>query len=146
MLSIKPLSMPSHHFFAMVKTNVNFQVVGAPVFQEETKDMIKKGLQIICDWNPTVIPKIGMVDFDEKEINVLDELLPDIKAFSCSLHLQQPWNGWTNKSEHGMSHIADDVKSCHYRIVHASSREDDKSMKYFLSWGHFTGKIKVWFT
>ena len=46
--------------------------------------MIKKGLQIICDWNPTVILKFGMVDFDEKEMNVLDELLPDIKAFSCS--------------------------------------------------------------
>ena len=36
-------------FFAVVKMNVNFQVVGVLVFQEETKDMIKKGLQIIRD-------------------------------------------------------------------------------------------------
>ena len=36
-------------FSAVVKTNVNFQVVGVLVFQEETKDMIKKGLQIIGD-------------------------------------------------------------------------------------------------
>ena len=57
-------------FFAVVKINVNFQVVGVLVFQEETKDMIKKGLQIIRDWNPTVIPKFGMVDFAEKEISV----------------------------------------------------------------------------
>ena len=56
-------------FFAVVKVNVNFQVVGVLVFQEETKDMIKKGLQIIRDWNPTVIPKFGMVDFAEKEIS-----------------------------------------------------------------------------
>ena len=109
--------------------------------------MIKKGLQIICDWNPTVISKFGMIDFDEKEMNVLDELLPDIKAFSCSFHLEQPWNGWTNKSEHGVSHIADDVKSRLCRIVHASSREEpDKSIKDLLSWEHFTGKMKVWFT
>ena len=57
--------------FAVVKTNVNFQVV---TFQEETKDIIKKDLEIIHDWNPTVIPKFGMVDFDEKEINALEEL------------------------------------------------------------------------
>ena len=109
--------------------------------------MIKKGLQIVCDWNSTVISKFGMVDFDEKEMNVLDELLPDIKAFSCSFHLEQPWNGWTNKPEHAVSHSADDVKSRLCRIVHASSREEpDKSIKDLLSWEHFTGKMKVWFT
>ena len=45
----------------MVKTNVNFQVVGELVYQEETKDMIKKGL-LEGDWNPAVTPKFGMVD------------------------------------------------------------------------------------
>ena len=54
-------------FFAVVKTNVNIEVVGVLIFQEETKDMIKKGLQIKHEWNPTVTPKFGMVDFDEKE-------------------------------------------------------------------------------
>ena len=39
-------------FFAVVKTNLNFQVVEVLVFQEETKDMIKKGLQIINDGIP----------------------------------------------------------------------------------------------
>ena len=47
--------------FAVVKTNVNFQVVGELVYQEETKDMIKKGL-LEGDWNPAVTPKFGMVD------------------------------------------------------------------------------------
>ena len=31
--------------FAVVKTNVNFQIVRVLVFQKETKDMIKKGLK-----------------------------------------------------------------------------------------------------
>ena len=35
--------------------------------------MIKKGLQIILDWNPTLTPKFGMVDFDQKEINALGD-------------------------------------------------------------------------
>ena len=134
-------------FFAVVKTNLNFQVVGVLVFQEETKDMIKKGLQIIHGWNPTVIPTFGMVDFDEKEINALEELFPDIEVFICSFHSEQAWTRWANKSENDVSHIADDVKCCLRRIAHASSKEElDKSIKGFLSWEHFTGKLKVWFT
>ena len=35
-------------------------------------------MQIIRDWNPTVTPKFEMVDFDEKEINALEELFSDI--------------------------------------------------------------------
>ena len=147
MLPTKPLIMPSHYFFAVVKTNVNFQVVGVLVFQEETKDLIKKGLQIIRNWNPKVTPKFGMVDFDEKEINALEELFPDIEVFIYCFHREQAWTRRTNKSEHGVSHIADDVKCRLRRMAHASSREElDKSIKDFLSWEHFTGKLKVWFT
>ena len=134
-------------FFAVVKTNVNSQVVGVIVFQEQTKDMIKKGFQIIRDWNPTVTLKFGMVDFVEKEINALEELFPDIEVFICSFHREQAWTRWTNKSGYVLSHIADDVKCCLHRIAHASSREElDKSIKDFLSWDCFTGKLKVWFT
>ena len=93
--------------FAVVKTNVNFQVV---TFQEETKDIIKKDLEIIHDGNPTVIPKFGMVDFDEKEINVLEELFGDIEVFICNFHREQTWTRWTNKSELSVSYIADYVK------------------------------------
>ena len=134
-------------FFAVVKANVNFQVVGVLVFQEETKDMIKKGLQITLDWNPTVIPEFGMIDFDEKEISTLEELFRDIEVFICSFHCEQAWIRWTNKSEHGVSYITDDIKCCLRRMAHASSREElDKSIKDFLSREHFTGKLKVWFT
>ena len=78
-------------FFAVVKTNVNFQVVGVLVFQEEIKDMIKKDLQIIRDRNHTVTTKFGMVDFDEKEINALEKLFADTEMFICSFHREQAW-------------------------------------------------------
>ena len=134
-------------FFTVVTTNVNFQVVGMLVFQEETKDMIKECLQIIFDWNLTVTPKFGMVETDKKENNALNELFPDIEVFICSFHREQAWTRWTNKSEYVLSHIADDVKCCLHRIAHASSREElDKSIKDFLSWDYFIGKLKVWFT
>ena len=86
--------------FAVVKGNVNFQVIEVLVFQEETKDMIKIDLQIIRDWNPTVIQKFGMVDFDEKENNALDKLFPNTEVFIYSFHREQTWTRWTNKSEH----------------------------------------------
>ena len=51
--------------------------------------MIKKGLQIIRDWNPTVTTKFGMADVDEKEINALKVLFPHIRVFVCSFHREQ---------------------------------------------------------
>ena len=88
-----------------------------------------------------------MVDFDEKEISALEELFLDIEVFICSFHREQAWTRWTNKSEHGVSHITDDAKCRLRRIAHARSREElDKSIKDFSSWEHFTGKLKVWFT
>ena len=88
-----------------------------------------------------------MVDFDEKEIKALEDLFLDIEVFIFSFHREQASTRWTNKSEHGVSHIADHVK-CHLRrIAHASSREElDKSIKDFLSYDYFTGKLKAWFT
>ena len=134
-------------FFTVVTTNVNFQVVGMLVFQEETKDMIKECLQIICDWNLTVTPKFGMVETDKKENNGLNELFPDIEVFICSFHREQAWTRWTSKSKHGVRHIADDVKRRLCRIAHVSSREElKKSIKDFLSWNYFSGKLKVWFS
>ena len=32
-----------------------------------------------------------MVDFDEKEINALEELFPDIEVFIYSFHREQAW-------------------------------------------------------
>ena len=63
--------------------------------------------------------------------------------FICSFHREQAWIRWTNKSEHGVSHIADDVKCRLRRIAHASSREElDKSIKDFFIMGTFHWETK----
>ena len=73
----------------------------------------------------------------------LEELLPDFDVFICSFHREQAWTRWTNKSEHGVSHIADDVKCRLRRIAHASSREElDKSIKDFFIMGTFHWETK----
>ena len=95
--------------------------------------MIKKGLRIIRDWNPTATPKFGMADLDEKEINALKVLFPDIEVFIDSFHREQAWTRWTNKSKQGVHHIADDFRYHLCRTAHGSSREElDKLIEDFL--------------
>ena len=53
-------------FFLVAKTNVSYQIVGIIVIQEESTELITKALSIIKSWSPGIIPKYGMVDFDEK--------------------------------------------------------------------------------
>ena len=64
-------------FFAVVKTNVNFQVVCVIVLQEETERMITKALLISKSWSPDFNAKYAMVDFDEKEISALENVFPE---------------------------------------------------------------------
>ena len=40
-------------FFLAVKTNVDYQVVGSFIVQDESKDSIKEPLQILKSWNPS---------------------------------------------------------------------------------------------
>ena len=124
---------------------VSFQVVGVVVVPEETNDIVKKVLEIIRDWDPVVPSKFGVIDFDKMEINALEELFPDIEVFICSFHHEKSWTRWTNKYEDYVSHIADNAKCHHHRIVDGSSRKElDKSIEGFLLWKHFTGKALIY--
>ena len=59
-------------FFLVVKTNVNYVVVGIFVTQNETTAPIKEALCIFRDWNPTWQPKFFMTDFCFEEINAIE--------------------------------------------------------------------------
>ena len=59
-------------FFLVVKTNVNYVVVGSFVTQNETTASIKEALRIFRDWNPTWQPKFFMTDFCFEEINAIE--------------------------------------------------------------------------
>ena len=59
-------------FFLVVKTNVNYVVVGSFVTQNETTTSIKEALRMFRDWNPTWQPKFFMTDFCFEEINATE--------------------------------------------------------------------------
>ena len=55
--------------FFLVKTNVNYVVVGSFVMQNETTASIKEALRIFRDWNPQWQPKLFISDLCFEEIN-----------------------------------------------------------------------------
>ncbi|RMX36463.1 hypothetical protein pdam_00010007 [Pocillopora damicornis] len=68
-------------FFVVVKTNVDYQIVGSFVIQSETSDSIYEALSIIKSWNPTWNPSYFMLDFSE-EMSAIGKLFPGIKILS----------------------------------------------------------------
>ena len=69
-------------FFVVVKTNVDYQIVGSFVIQSETSDSIYEALSIIKSWNSTWNPSYFMVDFSEEEMSAIGKLFPGIKILS----------------------------------------------------------------
>lgn len=61
-------------FFLVVKTNVDYQVVGSFVTQGESKECILEGLQVLANWNPNWKPACFMTDYSEAEINAIEEI------------------------------------------------------------------------
>ena len=59
-------------FFLVVKTNVNYAVVGVFVIQNETTADITEALQLFRKWNPTWSPKYFMTDFCQEEISSIE--------------------------------------------------------------------------
>ena len=90
-------------FFAVVKTNVNYQVVCVIALPEETEPIITKAWLILKSWSPDVNSKNAMVDFDEKETSALENVFPGILVFLCDLHREQSFTRWTSKADHGVS-------------------------------------------
>jgi hypothetical protein len=65
-------------FFLVVKTNVDYQVVGSFVTQGESKECIMEGLKVLSSWNPGWKPACFMTDFCEAEFNAIEEVFPGI--------------------------------------------------------------------
>uniref|UniRef100_UPI001C07D823 transposase n=1 Tax=Acinetobacter baumannii TaxID=470 RepID=UPI001C07D823 len=64
-------------FFVVVKTNVDYQVVGSFAIQEETKISIQEALGIVKGWNEAWKPKLFMTDNCEEEIRAVESNFPD---------------------------------------------------------------------
>ena len=65
-------------FFLVVKTNVNYQVVGSFVLQSETPDAIAEAQGIIKTWNAAWNPSYFMVDHSEEEMSAIRRLFPGV--------------------------------------------------------------------
>ena len=63
-------------FFLVVKTNVDYQVVGSFVIQSETTDAIYEALSVLKSWNPRWNPSYFMVDYSEEEMSAIGKLFP----------------------------------------------------------------------
>ena len=71
-------------FFLVVKTNVNYAVVGVFVIQNETTADIIEALQLFQKWNPAWNPKYFMTDFCQEEISSIEAVF---KGKENSLYL-----------------------------------------------------------
>ena len=65
-------------FFLVVKTNVNYQIVGSFVLQSETSESIAEALKVISDWNASWSPSYFMVDYSEEEMSAIASLFPGV--------------------------------------------------------------------
>ncbi len=59
-------------FFLVVKTNVDYQVVGAFVSENEDTDSIEEAIGIFKKWIPEFKPKYFMTDYSNEEINAIE--------------------------------------------------------------------------
>ena len=61
-------------FFLEVKTNVDYQVVGSFVTEDETVCSIKEALEVVREWNPDWSPHLFMTDNCSQEIQAIENL------------------------------------------------------------------------
>lgn len=74
-------------FFLVVKTNVNYIVVGSFIIQRETTASIQEALGIFHDWNGSWKPQYFMTDFCHEEIHAIERTFPgknDSKWVQCT--------------------------------------------------------------
>lgn len=66
-------------FFLVVKTNVNYQIVGMFVCENESEECITEALGIFKSWNPEIKPKFGMTDYCKEEIKSMEKIFEGMK-------------------------------------------------------------------
>ena len=73
-------------FFLVVKTNVNYMVVGSFIIQRETTASIQEALEIFRDWNDSWKPRFFMTDFCQEEINAIEGTFPGKNGIYVNLN------------------------------------------------------------
>jgi hypothetical protein len=63
-------------FFLAVKTNVDFQIVGTFICEDESTESIEEALVIFKEQNESWKHSFFLTDFDESEIAALEHVFP----------------------------------------------------------------------
>ncbi|XP_015778406.1 PREDICTED: uncharacterized protein LOC107356297 [Acropora digitifera] len=90
-------------FFVVVKTNVDYQIVGSFFVQSETADAIFEALMVLKSWNPRWKPSCFMVDYLEEEMSAIERLYPDVQIFICDFHHEKAWERWLAGASNGLA-------------------------------------------
>ncbi|KAK3084295.1 hypothetical protein FSP39_011174, partial [Pinctada imbricata] len=73
-------------FFLCVPTNVGHSICASFITSRETKEAIAECLRIIKEWNIDLWkPRYFMTDYDEREINAIEETFPGILFFTYNI-------------------------------------------------------------
>ena len=77
-LTLRTRQRDTHYlcFFLAVKTNVDYQVVGSFVTENETVCSIKEAREVLREWNPDWAPYLFMTDNCSQEIQAIENLVP----------------------------------------------------------------------
>lgn len=59
-------------WFLVVKTNIDYQIVGAFITEDESKSLLYEALSIIKKWNPSLKPRFVLADSSNEEIEALE--------------------------------------------------------------------------
>ena len=92
-------------FFLVVKTNVNYCVVGEFIIQIEDTESIIEALKEFCNhWEKHGITvNAWMVDKQPAEQAALKNVFPDSEIYLCDFHCLQAWDHRFKTSKFGLS-------------------------------------------
>ncbi|XP_065067607.1 uncharacterized protein LOC135693148 [Rhopilema esculentum] len=119
-------------FFLCVRTNVNYQVIGTFIVQNETKEEIKAGIEVIKAWNKKWHPRFFMTDFDEKEINALEDSFEGAEVYLCDFHPEQAWTRWVSATKNKVNEYKIEVLARLGRLAKAESEVQYHKMLHEL--------------
>ncbi|XP_065682897.1 uncharacterized protein LOC136071707 isoform X1 [Hydra vulgaris] len=111
-------------FFLVVKTNVDYQIVGTFICEGESTKNIQSGLAKIKEWNPNWNPLYFMVDCCAEEINAIESLHQECQVLICDFHREQAWERWFNKVNNGASEIKIEMLAKLRKVARAQSNVD----------------------
>ena len=80
-------------FFVAVKTNVDFQVVGSFVIENESTLSIKEALGVLLEWSPSWSPSCFMTDNCLQEIRAIEQTFPGTSISCATFQLHVIWRG-----------------------------------------------------